>query len=133
TMAAVPRRIPRGPRPATARCCAGARGSSARSRCARRAGAPGRRTSLAPTSGSAAPRPHLEDSEMDPQPFQLRKLGHVVLNVTDIEASIRFYTEVLGLEVSDRYPDTMVPGGMVFMRFNTDHHGIALVGGARRG
>jgi catechol 2,3-dioxygenase len=24
----------------------------------------------------------------------------------------------------------MVPGGMVFMRVNTDHHGVALVGGA---
>ena len=63
-------------------------------------------------------------------PFSLRKLGHVVLNVTDLEASVRFYTEVLGLEVSDRYPTTMVPGGMVFMRVNTDHHGVALVGGA---
>ena len=65
------------------------------------------------------------------QPFQLRKLGHVVLNVTDLEASLRFYTDVLGLEVSDRYPDTMVPGGMIFLRYNTDHHGIALVGGAK--
>ena len=64
------------------------------------------------------------------QPFELRKLGHVVLNVTDLEASVRFYTEMLGLQVSDRYPDTMVPGGMVFMRVNTDHHGVALVGGA---
>ena len=65
-----------------------------------------------------------------PQQFQLRKLGHVVLNVTDLDASVRFYTEVLGLEVSDRYPDSMVPGGMVFMRCNADHHGVALVGGA---
>ena len=64
------------------------------------------------------------------QPFELRKLGHVVLNVTDLEASVRFYTEVLGLQVSDRYPGTMVPGGMVFMRVSTDHHGVALVGGA---
>ncbi|HEX2436896.1 MAG TPA: VOC family protein [Methylomirabilota bacterium] len=64
------------------------------------------------------------------QPFALRKIGHVVLNVTDLEASVRFYTEVLGLRVSDRYPDSMVPGGMVFMRVNTDHHGVALVGGA---
>ena len=64
------------------------------------------------------------------QPFQLRKIGHVVLNVSDLEASVRFYTEVLGLRVTDRYPDTMVPGGMVFMCVNTDHHGIALVGGA---
>jgi catechol 2,3-dioxygenase-like lactoylglutathione lyase family enzyme len=65
-------------------------------------------------------------------PFQLRKIGHVVLNCADLDASERFYTEVLGLQVSDRYPDTMVPGGMVFMRFNTDHHGIALVGGAQK-
>ena len=64
------------------------------------------------------------------QPFALRKIGHVVLNVSDLEASVRFYTEVLGLQISDRYPDSMVPGGMVFMRCNTDHHGVALVGGA---
>jgi catechol 2,3-dioxygenase len=62
--------------------------------------------------------------------FQLRKIGHVVLNVTDLEAAVRFYTELLGLEVSDRYPASMVPGGMVFLRCNTDHHGLALVGGA---
>ena len=67
-----------------------------------------------------------------PSPFALRKLGHVVLNVTDLDTSVRFYTEMLGLEVSDRYPTTMVPGGMVFMRVNTDHHGVALVGGASK-
>lgn len=65
-----------------------------------------------------------------PVQFELRKLGHVVLNVTDLGVSVRFYTDVLGLRVSDRYPDSMVPGGMVFLRFNTDHHGVALVGGA---
>ena len=47
-----------------------------------------------------------------PLPFHLRKIGHVVLNVSDLEASVRFYTELLGLEVSDRYPESMVPGGM---------------------
>jgi len=62
--------------------------------------------------------------------FRLRKIGHVVLNVSDLDAALRFYTEVLGLLVSDRYPDSMVPGGMVFLRCNTDHHGVALVGGA---
>ena len=65
-----------------------------------------------------------------PLSFTVRKLGHVVLNVTDLEVSVRFYTDVLGLSVSDRYPESMVPGGMVFMRCNTDHHGVALVGGA---
>ena len=67
-----------------------------------------------------------------PLPFHLRKIGHVVLNVSDLEASLRFYTELLGLQVSDRYPDSMVPGGMVFLRCNTDHHGVSLVGGAAR-
>jgi len=61
-------------------------------------------------------------------PFTIGKLGHVVLNVSDIERSTRFYVEVLGFQISDVYPETMVPGGMVFMRFNPDHHGVALVG-----
>jgi catechol 2,3-dioxygenase len=61
-------------------------------------------------------------------PFDIVKLGHVVLNCLDMERSVRFYTEVLGFEISDVYPDEMVPGGMVFMRFNEDHHGVALVG-----
>jgi catechol 2,3-dioxygenase-like lactoylglutathione lyase family enzyme len=61
-------------------------------------------------------------------PFDIRKIGHVVLNVRDLERSTRFYAEVLGFRVSDAYPETMVPGGMVFMRCNPDHHGIALVG-----
>lgn len=61
-------------------------------------------------------------------PFRITKLGHVVLMVADLERSLRFYTQVLGFKVSDVYPATMVPGGMVFLRFNADHHGVALVG-----
>src|SRR5262245_47435557 len=61
-------------------------------------------------------------------PFRIGKLGHVVLNVRDVERSARFYTDVLGFEISDVYPEDMVPGGMVFLRCNPDHHGIALVG-----
>jgi catechol 2,3-dioxygenase-like lactoylglutathione lyase family enzyme len=61
-------------------------------------------------------------------PFALTKLGHVVLNCSDLERSVRFYTEILGCEISDVYADDMMPGGMVFMRFNADHHGVALVG-----
>lgn len=63
-------------------------------------------------------------------PFGLNKIGHVVLQVTDIERSLDFYTRVLGMEVSDIYPDSMMPGKMVFLRFNPDHHGIGLVGQA---
>src|SRR3977135_2765485 len=63
-------------------------------------------------------------------PFALNKIGHVVLMVSDLTRSIAFYTGVLGFRVSDIYGDDMMPGGMVFMRCNTDHHGVALVGGA---
>ena len=61
-------------------------------------------------------------------PFRIAKIGHVVLNVSDIARSVEFYTQVLGFSVSDVYPEAMVPGGMVFMRCNADHHGVALVG-----
>jgi catechol 2,3-dioxygenase len=64
-------------------------------------------------------------------PFSIGKIGHVVLNVQDVERSTRFYTEVLGFQISDVYPEEMVPGGMVFLRCNTDHHGIALVGSTK--
>ena len=56
---------------------------------------------------SAAPKP--------------RKMGHLVLMVRDIQASAKFYTEVVGLEVSDWIEDQMV-----FLRCNADHHPIAL-------
>ena len=54
-------------------------------------------------------------------PIRTRKLGHLVLMVRDLEASTRFYTEVLGLTVSDRIADQMV-----FLRAGEDHHDLAL-------
>ena len=63
-------------------------------------------------------------------PFDIKKIGHVVLRATDIARSVDFYTRVLGFKVSDVYPDSMLPGKMVFMRCNEDHHAVALVGGA---
>ena len=64
------------------------------------------------------------------RPFQLTKIGHVVLMSTYLERSVKFYTGVLGFRVSDVYPETMMKGRMVFMRLNPDHHGVALVGEA---
>ena len=60
--------------------------------------------------------------------FHIGKLGHLVLRVTDLEKSTAFYTGMLGFKVSDVYPEEMMPGGMVFLRCNTDHHCLALVG-----
>lgn len=62
-------------------------------------------------------------------PFAVRKIGHAVIFVADLERSRRFYTEVLGFKVSDVYPGSMMPGGMIFLRCNGDHHCLALVGG----
>ena len=63
-------------------------------------------------------------------PFHITKIGHVVLLVGDLPRSVAFYTQVLGFSVSDVYGEDMMPGGMVFLRCNPDHHGVALVGGA---
>jgi len=50
-----------------------------------------------------------------------KRLGHMVLMVRDIQKSAQFYTEVLGLKVSDWIGDQMV-----FLRAGTDHHDLAL-------
>ncbi len=50
-----------------------------------------------------------------------RRLGHLVLNVRDIQKSVKFYTEIVGLEVSDWISDQMV-----FLRSSVDHHDLAL-------
>ena len=56
-----------------------------------------------------------------PTPVRVKKLGHIVLRVSDIERSTRFWTDVLGFKVSDRNER-----GMVFLRHGSDHHTVAL-------
>ena len=34
-----------------------------------------------------------------------KRIGHLVLNVKDVEASTKFYTEILGFEISLQRPD----------------------------
>ena len=60
--------------------------------------------------------------------FKIRRLGHVVLQVTDLERSLLFYTQVLGFKVTEIYSEDLQPGGFAFLRCHTDHHSIALVG-----
>jgi catechol 2,3-dioxygenase-like lactoylglutathione lyase family enzyme len=54
-------------------------------------------------------------------PVRIKKLGHVVLQVRDLERSIRFYTEVLNFRVSDN-----ATAGGVFLTAIGDHHTIGL-------
>jgi catechol-2,3-dioxygenase len=49
----------------------------------------------------------------------LKRLQHLVLWVSDVERSVRFYSEVLGFEVKTRYPNAAflrIPGTL------DDHH-----------
>lgn len=55
-------------------------------------------------------------------PIKVNKLGHLVYEVSDIERTTKFWTEILGFTVSDRNQ-----WGMVFLRSASDHHSIALV------
>jgi catechol-2,3-dioxygenase len=50
-----------------------------------------------------------------------KKLGHVGIYVRDLEKSKKFYTEVVGLKVSDEFP-----AKAVFMRCSHDHHDTIL-------
>jgi catechol 2,3-dioxygenase-like lactoylglutathione lyase family enzyme len=60
----------------------------------------------------------------------IRRVNHVVLSVSDIEASARFYTVVLGLRVAAELPETPTWPAMVFLRSphdTTNHHDIGLI------
>jgi catechol 2,3-dioxygenase-like lactoylglutathione lyase family enzyme len=57
----------------------------------------------------------------DRSPVRIRKLGHVVIQVRDLERSIRFYTELLNFRVSDN-----ATAGGVFLTAVGDHHTIGL-------
>jgi catechol 2,3-dioxygenase len=49
-----------------------------------------------------------------------RELGHVHLKVQDLERSVPFYREVLGLDVGERH------GRFVFLTYGDHHHDVAL-------
>lgn len=55
-------------------------------------------------------------------PVKIKKIGHVVYTVSDVERTTKFWTEVMGFKISDRNET-----GMVFFRSGTDHHTVALM------
>ncbi len=55
-------------------------------------------------------------------PVRVKKIGHIVFQVSDIERSTKFWTEIMGFKISDRNEH-----GFVFLRHGSDHHTIALV------
>jgi len=63
---------------------------------------------------------------------RINKVGHVVLNVRDLDASMAFYTTALGMELVTHNTQRQ----MAFLSFGTQHHDIALCqapAGAERG
>jgi catechol 2,3-dioxygenase-like lactoylglutathione lyase family enzyme len=59
------------------------------------------------------------DAVLRDGPVRPRKLGHVVLGTTDLEASQRFFIDGVGFKVSDT-----VAGLASFLRCSTDHHNL---------
>ena len=53
---------------------------------------------------------------------QPKRVGHLVLNVRDMETSVKFYRDVLGFEISAQRPD----GSGTFFTCGKIHHDLAL-------
>ena len=51
-----------------------------------------------------------------------KRVGHLVLNVRDVEASTKFYTEIMGFGISVKRPD----GSGTFLTCGKIHHDLAL-------
>jgi catechol 2,3-dioxygenase-like lactoylglutathione lyase family enzyme len=62
------------------------------------------------------------EATQETTPVHVKKIGHVVLSVSDIERSGKFWIEIMGFQFSDRNEQ-----GMAFFRNATDHHTIALL------
>ena len=62
------------------------------------------------------------DMDTDTSPIRIKKLGHLVYEVSDVERTTQFWKDILGFVESDRNEV-----GMVFLRCATDHHAIALM------
>lgn len=54
-------------------------------------------------------------------PFRYRKPGYVALNVSDLDRSIAFYRDVVGLQLEERVGDDIA-----FLRCSDDHHNMVL-------
>lgn len=55
-----------------------------------------------------------------PIPYRYRRLGYVALNVTDLDRSVAFYRDLVGLDVSEQN------GELAALRCGRDHHNVLL-------
>jgi 2,3-dihydroxy-p-cumate/2,3-dihydroxybenzoate 3,4-dioxygenase len=61
------------------------------------------------------------EEKMTDNPFNYRKLGYVALKVTDLERSISFYRDVVGLDLTEKRTD-----GTAFLRCSDSPHDLVL-------
>ena len=57
------------------------------------------------------------------------KLHHVAAEVSDMERSIKFYRELIGMRVTERhaaYEVAKIPVELTFLRLHSDHHDLVL-------
>ena len=71
-------------------------------------------------------RPAIARTTSELPAMRPRKLGHVNRLTADLQASTRFYTEVLGMEIADYLGDAGI-----WLHVNSEHHQLALVDAAR--
>lgn len=64
---------------------------------------------------------HHPETYAGTSPIKINKLGHFVYEVSDVERTVKFWTEVMGFQETDRNAK-----GMVFFRCGADHHAIGL-------
>lgn len=77
---------------------------------------------LLPFRAAGDPRPAHARPAANPAPGHPRKLGHVNFLTADLPAQLAFYTETLGMAVTDWLGD-----GGVWLHVNADHHVMALI------
>lgn len=65
---------------------------------------------------------------MSDAPFRFKKLGYVAVNVSDLERSVAFYRDVVGVEVSEYRKNEVA-----YLRFGEDHHSLAFYPAAQPG
>jgi catechol 2,3-dioxygenase-like lactoylglutathione lyase family enzyme len=56
--------------------------------------------------------------------FEIRRVGHIGIHCTNVDRSIAWYRDVLGLTLTGHWGSA--ERGMAFMRFTDDHHNVVL-------
>jgi catechol-2,3-dioxygenase len=77
---------------------------------------------LVPYRPADDPRPDVGRFTSELPGFRPRKLGHTNFLTAELEEQTAFYTEVLGMRVTDR-----LVGAGIWLHVNADHHALAFV------